>query len=388
MAFPQQISLFLFILSIAAIAAVLGYPLIVLLLSPFSRQTARAVAGAALPAVTLVVVTRNSAEVIEEKVRNCLSLDYPGERLQIIVYSDGSTDDTLEKLGKYRREGIQVYGTAHHAGKIPAINEAVSHATGEILALTDTAAILEADAILKLVDCFADDSIGGVCGHMSYAKGGAGMERGQAAYLAFDRTIKTLESRTGSVTSNNGAFYGIRRSLFHPIPPAVTDDLYVLLSVVRQGFRFTFSPEIRLSLPSRSKSASHELERRRRIVSTSLRGIWLSREVLNPAHYGFFALALATNKIVRRLLPFFLVILFFSSAWLSFSVPWAGYLVLLQIAFYGGSALYPLYKAFLKGTLLGRAGAVGHYFLLGNCGTFLGVLDFLGGRAPAKWDPA
>lgn len=388
MVLSGRISFLLFFFSAFAISAVLGYPLIVLLFSPFSRRTSPTGAGAGLPTVSLIVVTRNSSTVIEEKVRNCLSLDYPGERLQIIFYSDGSSDDTVEILERYRAKGIQVYGTSHHAGKIPALNDAVLRSTGEVVVLTDTSAMLEADALRKMVPYFDNGGIGGVCGNMYYTKVKTIMEKGQSVYLRFDRSIKSLENRMGSVTSNNGAFYAIRRRLFRPIPPAVTDDLYVLLSVIRQGFRFTFAPEARFVLPPRSKSTSHELERRRRIVSTSLRGIWLSREVLNPVVHGFFSLGLAINKIVRRLLPFFLLLLFVSSTFLSLSIDWMKYLVLLQALCYGAAALFPLYRRHVRNSVLERIASAGHYFFLGNCGTFMGVLDFLGGRAQEKWDPS
>ncbi|MEK6672491.1 MAG: glycosyltransferase, partial [Nitrospirota bacterium] len=221
------------------------------------------------PSVSLITVARNAGGQIADKVRNSLSLDYPREDFEIIIFSDGSTDDTEEVVRPFVNENIRLLVSLEHRGKISGMNRAVEASKGDILFFSDVDTMLEKDAIVNLVKYFGDPEVGGVAGRQTIYKDKQDMEKAQRDYKRFDTSIKSLESLTGSISSNDGTLYAIRKSLFRPIPPAVTDDLYVCLNVVKQKYRFIFEPDVKAYIKGSSRDIAHEIQRRRRIISTS-----------------------------------------------------------------------------------------------------------------------
>jgi len=319
------------------------------------------------PSVSLIVALRNAAQLAEAKRRNVLELDYPAEKLNALFFLDGSEDETEEILRAHADDRVRVLGHPAHRGKISALNDAVGHADGEVLVFTDADALLAPDAVAKLVRHFADPSIGGVCGQRVIGRDESTLKDSQRKYIRLDSTLKTWESRLTSIPSNDGKLYAIRRELFHPILEGVTDDLYVCLSVVEQGRRFVFDGEAVATIPVPSRSPGHEVRRRRRIVSQSLRGIWAKRALLNPFRAGLFACAFCCNRVLRRFLPLFLLLLLF----------------------YTLAGLAPVAAPHLKGpaATIGKLMMTARYFCLGCIGTGLGMLDFLRGRSATRWTP-
>ncbi len=337
--------------------------------------------------VSLIVVARNAEKLIAEKIHNSLTLDYPKDRLQIILFSDGSTDTTEQIMRSHGGQAVKVFSSEHHQGKAAALNQAVQRCCGEIVVFSDADALLNSDAVCKLAGHYADPEVGGVCGQIVISKDSAEMKNAQSTYIDFDSAIKALEVRVGSITSNTGKLYSIRKELFRPIDAAVTDDLYTCLSVVRQNRRFVYEPRARAHIPVPARRPSHEVQRRRRIVARSLRGIYLMRELLNPFRYGFFSVGLAVNKILRRLLPIFLLLLFFSCLLLSFHQPMIAALLIVQLGFYGLAISYPVFARQGSHNPAAKPASLAFYFCLGNYGTLLGLIDFLAGKKFTKWDP-
>jgi hypothetical protein len=164
--------------------------------------------------------------------------------------------------------------------------------------------------------------------------------------------------------------------------------MYVCLSIVKQKYRFIFDPAARVFVNVPSRSASHEIKRRRRIVSTSLRCIYLMRGLLNPFQYGPFPIGLFINKIIRRLLPVCLIMVLFSSMILSFYSPFIRFFFFLQTAFYLLAFSYWAFLQFIpRFKMAKRITSLAFYFCIGNYGTLLGLMDFLMGRQITKWDP-
>lgn len=379
------------LLSAAGILLPLGLNLLFIVLSsacagrqqaPGTGQTAAALT------VSVIIVVRNGEDIIGRKMENTLSLRYPSDRYEIIIYSDGSTDGTERAATPYLSERVRFVASPFHKGKISGMNAAVRQASGDILVFSDADALLEPDAVLRLLQHFSDPEIGGVCGRRVIGERSHALGKAQGSFIAFDSAVKVIESRRGSISSNDGKLYAIRRELYREIPEGVTDDLYVCLSVVGQQYRFIFEPEARASIPVPSRSAAHEVVRRRRIVSTSLRGIWLMRRLLNPFSYGLFAFQLAVNKVLRRLLPVFLLILFPGSGWLARDHSFFAVLFGLQGFFYLSGLLYWfLLRHLPEIPLLTKVCSTAFYFCLGNYGTLRGVADFLLGRQPVRWTP-
>jgi cellulose synthase/poly-beta-1,6-N-acetylglucosamine synthase-like glycosyltransferase len=381
----EGILLFVWTASAVGILLVFGlYPLTLVLLGLVrgARAPRPAVPGRS---VSLLVAVRNAEGLVEEKVRNALALE-SAEALEIVFVSDGSTDRTVERLRAAGGARVLVLELVEHRGKALALNHGAERCRGEILVLSDVDALLVPDAVRRLVEHFADESVGGVCGQRVIHEGPGELVGAQERYIAADSALKRAESRLGSVTSNDGKLYAVRRSLFRPIAPGATDDLYTALSVVEQGRRFVFEPRARAYIRTPSRNPAHEIVRRRRIVARSLRGIFLKRALLNPLRHGSFAIQLLVNKVCRRLLPLFLALLLGASLALAPLAAWARVMLFLQLGFYGLALLHPVLGR-ARIPLLGTLASVAYYFCVGNLGTLLGLTDFLRGREATKWDP-
>ncbi len=336
------------------------------------------------PEVTLLVVVRNGADLIEAKLRNTLALDYPAQCLRILVCSDGSVDDTARRVRSFSSRGVQLLEFTEHRGKNAALNDGIAACDTDILVFSDADALLAPDALNRLLAPLSDPTVGGVCGQRQIAWDQAQLSDAQSSYIRFDSRIKALESRAGSITSNDGKLYAARRKLLGRLPAAATDDLYNCLQVVGRGGRFVFEPAAVAFVRVPSRSPSHEIRRRRRIVARSLNGIALNRQLLDPRRSGSYALGLFINKVLRRLLPLFQIGLLLGSAILAPNQIWMQPLLASQLGFYGLALLSPWLPADKHlGRLAGRA----MYFTVGSLGTLLGLMDFLRGRRPQRWDP-
>ncbi|MBF0624160.1 MAG: glycosyltransferase [Magnetococcales bacterium] len=372
------------------VAVFVGYPLALLLASRLQRETPVAAATSGLlPSVTLVVVARNAAALVTEKLRNFQSLDYPPRLLELVLFSDGSEDDTVALVRKFGDERIRLLVSADHVGKFTGLNRAVAAARNDLLVFSDVDAHLTPDALSHLVRPLADPVVGGVCGQRLLRRECNPLAAAQGSYIDFDSRIKQLESRIGSITSNDGKLYAIRRELFTPVPGGVTDDLFQSLGVIGQGRRFLFEPRAIATITVPSRNPAHEVRRRRRIVARSLRSLWFHRRLLNPFHSGWYAVGLGVNKGWRRLLPLALGGLPVGAAGLAASgIPaWWGVVVLLGAGLAAGLLQPVLCPPERTGGALGRLLGKGRYVLLGLAGTHLGLMDFLRGRVPDRWDP-
>ena len=339
------------------------------------------------PSVTMLLIVRNGEALIEEKLRNSLQLDYPPEKLELLVWSDGSTDGTERLLREQADDRIKVFATAAHRGKVACLNEAAVLAGGELLLPTDADALFEPDALRKLVAHFADSEVGGVCGQRVIAGERASLKLAQNRYIDFDSAIKRWESRLGSITSNDGKIYAIRRELFDAIPATATDDFFVGLNVTRRGRRFIFEPGARARIRLPARSPAHEVARRRRIVVQSLSAMATLRELFDPRRHGVFSLRLAVNKLLRRLSPLLLLTLFAGSLALAFESQVFAALTAAQLLFYVAGLSHPLLLRLRAPRLLLRPASMVYYFVLGQVGMLLALVDFSRGRRSVKWNP-
>ena len=379
----------LFCLAVTGVLTVFFlYPAAVCLVSRLVRRPWKQ-DDALRPSVTLIIALRNAARLVQAKVRNISDLDYPDDELDAVFFLDGSEDATESLLRANEGDRLRVFGSDEHRGKIAALNDAVAHAAGEILVFTDADALPAGDAVRKLVRHFADPAIGGVCGRRVIRGNEGALKDPQRKYVRFDSALKRWESRLTSIPSNDGKLYAIRRALFRPILEGVTDDLFTCLTVVEQGRRFVFDEDATAAIPVPSRSPAHEVRRRRRIVSQSMRGIWAKRMLLNPFRTGLFAWVFLCNRVLRRCLPLFLGLMLLTSVCLA---PWNGVFLValgLQLAFYSAAAIAPMANLLLKGRLstVVKTLSTARYFCLGCVGTGWGMCDFLRGRAVVKWTP-
>jgi glycosyltransferase involved in cell wall biosynthesis len=360
-----------------------GFPALVLLRARLRpREHLRA---PITPAVSVVIAARNEVAVIADKLDNLLALDYPAERLQVVVASDGSEDGTVAAARARGDERVQVLDLPR-VGKAQALNEAVGAASGEILVFTDANSMFAADAVRALVAPFADEEVGGVAGDQRYLSDGgeAAVAEGERGYWSFDRAIKEAESRGGNVISATGAIYAIRRSLFRPVPDGVTDDFATSTGVICQGRRLVFAPDAAAYEPV-GASAEVEFGRKVRIMTRGLNGVLVRRELLDPRRHGFYALQLLSHKVLRRLMAIPLLVMGATGAALVRRSP------LYRLVAAGQAAVLGLGAA---GLLLGRrplarrrALALPAYFCLVNLASLQAALNVVRGRSVERWEP-
>lgn len=390
MTLPDLVLLTLFGLSAAAVVYLyLGYPLLLLGLA---RLRPRPVApGPIRPSVTFVVPAHDEEAVIGEKIDDCLAQDYPAERVEVLVVSDGSTDRT-EAIVRERAVGdprVRLLSLPR-SGKAGALNAGARAAGGEILVLTDANALLAPGSLVRLVEPFADPEVGGVCGRKVYrtGRGADATELGENLYWRWDQWQKGLESRIGSVFAADGTLYAVRRSLFVPLAdPAQADDIAISARVVLQDRRLLFEPGA-VAYEEPPAEGRHELRRKVRVTNHSVRALLnLGRRLWTS---GFYSVELLSHKLLRHLAPFPLLALLMSSLALALRLDGAAGALfvlcfLLQAAVYGLGVLGFVLRKSRPGRL--RFLSIPYYFSMVNLAALLGVLSILRGVRPARWTP-
>lgn len=360
-----------------------GYPLLLAVIAAVRQRDVRR--DAITPPVSVIIAAHNEEKIIGEKLENTLSLDYPKDRLEIIVVSDGSTDQTERIVAQYGERGVRLISLAR-CGKMQALNRGVAAATGELLVFTDANAILHASALRQLAANFTDPDVGGVCGNQNYRPpSGDCAGQGETLYWTYDTFIKRLESQVGSTIGADGSLYAIRRSLFVPIgDPAQADDLAISARVVTQGYRLVFEPAA-VSYEEPPTSSRREFWRKVRVTNHSLRSLWDLREALNPWRTGFYALELLSHKVLRYLVPFFLGLALLANAALALTSGFYRLLLLGQVLFYGSALMGYRLRHHSWGRL--RVFYIPFYFCLANAAAFLGILSLLKGERITLWQP-
>jgi cellulose synthase/poly-beta-1,6-N-acetylglucosamine synthase-like glycosyltransferase len=339
-----------------------------------------------IPSVSVIISAYNEERSIGDKLKNLLSLDYPKDRLEVVIASDGSTDRTNTIIQAYVEQGVKFLALPRQ-GKAAALNAAVAASTGEILVFSDANSIYKSDAISALVKPFADATVGGVAGDQRYLKKdkGSNAGAGERMYWNFDRLMKKFESRAGNTISATGAIYAIRRSLFQAVEEGVTDDFFTSTGVIAQGHRLVFAPEAVAYEPV-ADSSDREFGRKVRVITRGLKAALIARgQLLNPFRYGFYAIQLFSHKVMRRLIVYPLLTLLLVSPFL-----WKTNLF-YQLATMGQLLLYGLA---LTGFLLEGTRAKGlkfftipFYFCLVNAAALVASINVLRGRQIKRWEP-
>ena len=336
------------------------------------------------PAASLIIAAHNEEAVLRAKLENALAMDYPAERLDIIVVSDASTDGTDRIAAEFAERGVRLHRQAVRGGKTEAQNAGVRLARGQFLAFSDANSMYAPNALKRLLAPFADERVGCVCGELQYANpDDQGAGKGEGLYWRYEQFLKHRESLLSSALGANGAIYALRRELFVELRGDIISDFVAPLYAWQRGFRIAYEPTA-VATEYSSVRFGDELRRRRRIVSRSLYGLWTAASVLNPFAHFFFAFQMFSHKVLRWLVPVWLLAVLAVNIALAAS-EYYGFLLALQVAFYGLAAL-----GLLLPERLGRYWLfyVPAYFTATNWGTLLGLLSFLTGRRHRVWQPA
>jgi len=250
------------------------------------------------PIVSIIIAAYNEEKNIAAKIENTLQLDYPKEKLDIIVFSDASSDRTDEIVKSYANQGVRLIRVEGRKGKTFCQNIAAEKAIGEIIVFTDADSLVEPQALRQMVRWFADPHVGCVSGYLRYIERG-----GESWYQRYETTLLRLEGMLGSAVSAFGPFYAVRARLCSPIPSSLQEDFVRPLMVVHQRYRVVLD----LSAVAWTHSAptvEGEWRRRVRIVAGAVYSLfWYApmRALLNPFRYGFFALQLWSHRVLRWL---------------------------------------------------------------------------------------
>jgi cellulose synthase/poly-beta-1,6-N-acetylglucosamine synthase-like glycosyltransferase len=369
-----------------------GFPVLVLLRARLRpRPHARA---DVTPSVSVVIAAHDEEASIGPRVDNLLGLDYPRDRIEFVIASDGSTDRTVAEARRRDDPRVRILDLPR-TGKATALNAAVAASRGEILVFSDANTAYAPDAIRMLVRSFADPTVGGVAGNQVYLPASTSVRPGddgaatavgvgERSYWDFDRLVKDAESLGGSVISATGAMYAIRRELFREVPDGVTDDFVTSTRVIAAGRRLVFEPAAIAYEPVAGSSA-REYRRKVRIMTRGLRGVAVARDLLDPARHGFYSLQLLTHKVLRRLMAIPLIVIVVTSLFLWDDGPIYRVAVIGQLLVYGLGIIGLL----LRDRRAGRRPwfAIPSFFLLVNIASLHALWNLLSGRRIDRWQP-
>jgi cellulose synthase/poly-beta-1,6-N-acetylglucosamine synthase-like glycosyltransferase len=358
----------------------IGYPLLLRLLVSFdaTREVPSPVEPLR-PPVSLIIAAHNEEDLIERKLDNALSLDYPRAQLEIIVACDGCTDGTVEIARRVAaREGrIHVLDLTRR-GKVPAQDAAVEVAGGEVLAFSDANAFWESGALEMLVRRFVDERVGYVCGELRYLNAEGANQEG--TYWRFENWVRGLESRLGSITAGNGAIYAVRRSAYIQADPRTSHDLSFPFNLVKRGWRCVFEPQAR-AIERPLPTVETEFHRKRRMMSHAWPIVFGG--MLDPRGYGLrYGFEIFSHRVLRYATPLLHVVA-----------------LITNIALVGRGSVYVLTLACQLAVLAGAwAGRVTggrarvlsllYYYVLVTASLAAGFWDWVRGGTPTTWERA
>lgn len=289
------------------------------------------------PSVSLIIAAYNEESCIEARVENLLNLDYPKEKLTILIGSDGSSDKTAEILSKFSNDNLQVHIFANNRGKMSVLNDLVEKTTDDILIFSDANTHFQSDTIQQLTRHFNNKKIGAVCGELHLVDGDTGDNKDNV-YWRYEQVLKFHESRLNALQGANGAIYAIRKSLFIPLPAnTIVDDFQIAMNVAKQGFRLIYDPEA-IAIEEIAPNLAEEEGRRVRIGLGNYQAFFKMSWALNPL-LGWRFVAYFSHKVCRWFVPHLMLIALISNVILLeivfYQVLLAAQLTFYALAFYG-----------------------------------------------------
>jgi cellulose synthase/poly-beta-1,6-N-acetylglucosamine synthase-like glycosyltransferase len=369
-----------------------GYPIIISLLAGIKKNPEWS--DGHTPLVTVLIAAYNEEKVIQKKIENTLALDYPKEKLQIIIAADGSSDQTVGIAKKFVDRGVLLNFIPERGGKMAAITRAMQFAAGEIVVFSDANNIYDSVAIKKLVSPFLDPTIGAAIGSKLIVEDGRSLSSAEGLYWKYDSWIKKSETTVGSCITAVGEIFAIRRILFNaPKANIINDDQYMLFDLLRRGHRAVYVPEAR-SYEYVSKSASDEQTRRSRMTIGAIQTISMSASLL-PLNRPVVVWQIISHKYFRTYIPYamflallsniaLVVIRFQTQARLPLflETPVAQIFLALQVVFYGMALLGNLIQ--FNG-ILGKLLYLPTFLVNSNFALVVGMYKFLTKEQAHLW---
>ncbi|MBW6509351.1 MAG: glycosyltransferase family 2 protein [Desulfuromonadales bacterium] len=371
----------LFILSILLIVhAYFGYPLSLWVISQYrSHQVKRA---DYLPPLTLIITACNEEQRIREKLENTLLLDYPQDLLQVIVASDGSTDETNAIVGEYADHGFELLALTERKGKENAQKEAVLLARGEVIVFSDVATRIEPHGLRAIAANFADVTVGCVSS-VDKVLGKDGQPCGEGAYVRYEMWLRSLEAKVTSLVGLSGSFFAARKEVCQDFSGDMQSDFRTVLNSMKLGLRGVDDPEAIGFYPD---VADNKKEFNRK-VRTVLRGqtvFFRNLEFLNVVRYGLFAYQYFCHKLLRWLVPFFLITALMANLLLAFGSGFYLLVLVLHLTFYGLAS----YGFFMPAAAERTVVKIPLYFLTVNAAILVAWWRYFTGDRMVMWTPS
>ena len=369
--------------SLALIAyTYLIYPLTVLVAASFSRRRDPAIpSDPELPTVSFIIAAYNEEKFLEEKIKDTLAIDYPREKLQIIVVSDGSSDRTLQIAERYASRGVLSIHQPERKGKTAALNRAVLHATGEILSFSDANTFYNPLSLKMMVRHFEDPGIGGVSGLKEILPAEDRISSlGDGLYWRYESAIKQAESTINSIVAADGEIFAMRRELYRPIDETIiNDDAAITFNIIRFGYRILYEREA-VSREYASITIADDFYVKVRMVAGGFQTMaFFARDLFPPR--TLFAWQFLSHKVLRWLAPEFLLMALLSNVFLAKQLLYTAFLC-LQLLFYCLAAV---------GHMESRSGRIWKglyvplYFTAMNLAALLGLIRYLNRKQTTSW---
>jgi len=336
-----------------------------------------------LPGITVIVPAHDEQRLIAEKVRNLAALDYPPERLKVVIACDGCHDATAARARAAHAEpecrhlDLEVREFEVNRGKVAVLNEVIASACSELVALSDVSALVSIDALLRAASAFADPEMGVVAGGYRLLTPGSA---GESAYWDYQLRIKHGEAALGAPLGTHGAFYLFRRRLFEPLAPdTINDDFLLPMSIVADGYRAIYDADI-MALELERADPRLDRRRRRRIAAGNLQQMWRLRRLLHPRHRGI-AFAFASGKALRAVMPLLLLATLAGSLWLAPHSPWFALLAAAQLLVY----VVALWRQLNPDARVPGVVNTLHYLVSGHVSGLVGGVRYLAGLDRGHW---
>ena len=371
----------IFFTSLAAILyTFLVYPLLLGVIASF--RPSRCPSPVYQPTISILICAYNEAAGIAQKLDQTLGLDYPKDRVEIVVVSDGSTDETENIVKTYETRNVRLLRTTQRLGKTNAQNEAVTSCVGEVIIFSDATTVYHSQALNKIAAHYADPRVGAVSGRYQYfdESGLSPTGAGSIFFWNFENFIKISQSRIATISGCCGCIYSIRRTAYTVLSPDIISDLVQPLYVIKQGLLVLFEPEA-MAYETTTVSSRQELKMRIRVITRAIRGLQSVPDLLNPIKRPWIALQLVSHKVLRWLVPLYISGIFLSTATL-IAHPAMGVLFLLQLCFYGLALVSLILPLHCRNKFLGLP----LYICTMNTAALLAIIQSARGKQYVTWE--
>ena len=374
----------------------IGYGILIFILNKikrfFGKQRKQTVEDSFLPAVTFVIPAYNEERWIVDKIQNSLQLDYPIDKINFLVVSDGSNDTTVSLVDNYAiPAGVQFrhFHKPARNGKIAAVERIMPEITTPISIFTDANTMLNKKAVKNMVQCFADPKVGVVAGEKRISSGekGAAAEVGEGIYWKYESFLKNMDYEFYSVIGAAGELFAIRTQLYEPIPKdSIIEDFYMTMTIASRGYRIAYTPNA-YAMESGSASVKEELKRKIRISAGGFQSVFRLARLMNPFKYGKLSFQFLSRRVFRWVfVPIALPIILITNILLAMS---GGFLykalLVAQLAFYLFAFIgFLLEKRKIRFKLL----FVPYYFCVIHYAVYRGFARFLKGNQSVLWERA